>query len=114
MSALAKSWNWRNGAHFGSFQPVGNKTDHQRGAIKSWRGPFWLTFALLLVSPGISIAATQGGSRAAFPRPLMDYPDMQGASAWEVLKARAHAEPFNLVATGIFVLAIIHTFLAPS
>src|SRR6187549_1919109 len=29
----------------------------------------------------------------------------------EILKSRAADDPFNLVATGIFVLAILHTFL---
>jgi hypothetical protein len=114
MSALPKSWNWKNAMHFGRFQPVANKPNHQRGGMMSWRGLLWLTLALLLFLPQISIAAAHVGSHPAFPTPLADYPDMQGASAWEVLKARAVAEPFNLVATGIFVLAIIHTFLAPS
>ncbi|HRE83386.1 MAG TPA: putative Na+/H+ antiporter [Opitutaceae bacterium] len=47
-----------------------------------------------------------------FPRPLNSYGAEVG-SVWDVLVARATAEPFNLVATGIFLLAILHTFLAP-
>ena len=45
-----------------------------------------------------------------FPRPLTDYPDTLGASLGEVLAARIELESFNLVATGIFLLAILHTF----
>ncbi len=45
-----------------------------------------------------------------FPRPLASYAD--GATGvWDVLRARVEVEPFNLVATGIFLLAIMHTFL---
>ena len=38
---------------------------------------------------------------------------MQDASLWQVVKERARAEPFNVVATAIFLLAVIHTFMAP-
>jgi hypothetical protein len=47
---------------------------------------------------------------AALPRALTDYPDAAGASLLELLLERARIEPFNLIATGIFALAIIHTF----
>lgn len=53
-------------------------------------------------------AATQD-----FPRPLSEYPAMPDASLWQVLTERARAEPFNVVATGIFFLAVIHTFMTP-
>ena len=48
----------------------------------------------------------------AFPRPLDAYPPEVGQSLWDVLAARIDLEPFNLVATGIFLLAILHTFAA--
>ena len=48
---------------------------------------------------------------ADFPRPLDSYP-APGASILATLATRAELEPFNLVATGIFVLAIVHTFAA--
>ena len=47
------------------------------------------------------------------PRPLADYPLVPGQGLWDVLAARLQLEPFNGIATGIFVLAIIHTFAAP-
>ncbi|HEY8537122.1 MAG TPA: putative Na+/H+ antiporter [Vicinamibacterales bacterium] len=47
---------------------------------------------------------------AAFPPPLSSYPD--GGTLIETLAARVAAEPFNAIATGIFLLAILHTFAA--
>ncbi len=47
-----------------------------------------------------------------FPLPLDAYPAMEGARLTEILSARIQAEPFNVVATAIFLSAIIHTFLA--
>src|SRR6187549_2365973 len=49
---------------------------------------------------------------AEFPRPLTAYADASGQSLAGVLAARLEVEPFNAVATGIFVLAILHTFAA--
>lgn len=46
-----------------------------------------------------------------FPLPLESYGDGGLTHVGEVLTGRIHADPFNLVATAIFVLAIIHTFL---
>jgi hypothetical protein len=45
------------------------------------------------------------------PRPLTDYPP-GGGGLIGTLIARAEAEPFNVIATGIFLLAIVHTFSA--
>jgi hypothetical protein len=47
-----------------------------------------------------------------FPPQLDSYPALSSAGLFEVLLARIQAEPFNLVATLIFLLAITHTFLA--
>jgi hypothetical protein len=44
---------------------------------------------------------------------LTDYPTSPGAPLFQVLIDRVRLEPFNLIATIIFFLAIIHTFLAP-
>jgi hypothetical protein len=43
---------------------------------------------------------------------LTSYPALDGAGLFEILRARAALEPFNVVATAIFFLAITHTFLA--
>lgn len=51
-------------------------------------------------------------SGPAFPRGTGDYRDPPpGASLGAVLSARAAQEPFNLVATLIFLAAILHTFV---
>jgi len=47
-----------------------------------------------------------------FPTPLVDYPPA-GEGLWTTLTQRVAQDPFNLVATGIFVVAILHTFAAP-
>ena len=48
---------------------------------------------------------------AVFPRPLESYPPAAGGIV-ETLRARAAAEPFNVAASGVFLLAILHTFAA--
>lgn len=50
--------------------------------------------------------------QAAFPRPLTDYPATTGLSLPDIMAGRIDVEPFNAVATGIFLLAIVHTFAA--
>ncbi|MBY0495620.1 MAG: putative Na+/H+ antiporter [Cyanobacteria bacterium] len=47
-----------------------------------------------------------------FPRSVSAYPAMTGQPLWEVLSARIAAEPFNAFATAIFLLAVLHTFVA--
>lgn len=49
---------------------------------------------------------------AAFPRDLSSYPSAAGDSLWQILSGRVDADPFNAVATAIFLLAVIHTFFA--
>jgi hypothetical protein len=44
-----------------------------------------------------------------FPLPLSSYPP-PADRIWQTLATRAAAEPFNLVATAIFALAVLHTF----
>jgi hypothetical protein len=71
----------------------------------------WCTVALAVVfRPALALAAEHGPA-PGFPRPLSDYAAIDQPSLGETLLQRIHAEPFNAVATGIFLLAIIHTFL---
>ncbi len=49
-----------------------------------------------------------------FPRPLESYTGEEGLGLAEVLARRAAADPLNLVATGLFLAAILHTFVAPA
>ncbi len=63
--------------------------------------------ALLLAVTGWAAGAVPA---TAFPKPLESYDDPAAASVIDVLKARVAAEPFNAVATLIFLLAVLHTF----
>jgi hypothetical protein len=47
------------------------------------------------------------------PLPLTAYPDPGAQGVTQILAARVDIEPFNAIATGIFVLAILHTFATP-
>jgi hypothetical protein len=58
--------------------------------------------------------AVLGEDGEAFPVPLEEYAaDERGATLMEILTHRIEVEPFNIAATLIFALAIIHTFMAP-
>lgn len=48
---------------------------------------------------------------ARFPVPVKEYAKVDGG-VMATLKARVQRDPFNLVASGIFLLAILHTFSA--
>lgn len=85
------------------------------------------TFALLAVGGTADLFAAGGGHGAAveqnFPLPDSHYVDAEAHKAEELdrelslietLKVRAAADPFNIVATLIFFLAIGHTFIAGS
>lgn len=63
--------------------------------------------------PGTTFAASPGEAPAVpFPPALESYQDGDASGIGTVLVGRIHAEPFNLVATIIFLLAIVHTFMA--
>ena len=66
---------------------------------------------LVLAIPALA-AAPQGGRDVDFPRDLQSYNDGHVESIMGRLVARAKAQPFNVVATLIFFLAIVHTFLS--
>ena len=49
---------------------------------------------------------------ALFPIPLSSYPVPADGSLLSVLAARIEADPLNAVATVLFLLAVLHTFVA--
>jgi hypothetical protein len=55
--------------------------------------------------------ANGGKQYAVFPIPAEKYPPVEGG-LMEILKSRAQTDPFNVAATIIFALAILHTFAA--
>ena len=97
----------------------------------------WYALAAILALISLSIYAAGGGNDddAPFPVPLSCYSEIAGSSQFlkdgcdrvhgienfkdpegadmvELLSHRISANPFNLIATLIFILAIIHTFMA--
>jgi hypothetical protein len=73
-----------------------------------------LTCGLVLLSVPAGTTATASTPAAdvdAFPRALDSYGDEGSESIWSILTGRVKQDPFNLVATLIFLLAIIHTFM---
>ncbi len=69
-----------------------------------------LGFAVLWT--GVAVAAEPVSSDAGdFPRSLESYNDAEAGSIWAILKNRVKQEPFNLIATLIFFLAIVHSFM---
>ena len=68
-----------------------------------------IVFALLVSAVWAAGAAQTNAIQ--FPPPLESYADSDMTSLWDVLRNRMHKEPFNLWATVLFSLAIIHTFL---
>lgn len=79
------------------------------------RLPALLLLCLLGLSFGSNVWAAEpvdGDAANGFPLAIETYTrDETSATLWEVLKHRVEVEPFNLVATIIFFLAVVHTFL---
>jgi len=84
----------------------------KQGSPFRWAGWGWL-IVLLAWAGGTAFAASAPESPVSFPHPLSSYSEPPNSSLGRILWSRVEADPFNLVATGLFFLAIIHTFLAP-
>jgi Na+/H+ antiporter NhaD/arsenite permease-like protein len=93
--------------------------DSSAGDMNAIQGPFScrvvavLSFVLLVSCSSTTLAA--GGAdkpEIVFPTPLESYADGGVESVGAKLLGRIQADPFNLVASLIFLAAIIHTFLA--
>ncbi len=66
---------------------------------------------LLSLAAAPMFAADEPEEAFDFPTPLEDYARAEnGASLVEILRHRAEANPFNVVATIIFACAVVHTF----
>ncbi len=74
-----------------------------------------MKFSAASILAGFFVLASKVAAAAPagdFPRALESYAGGSELGLLETLVGRVQAEPFNAVATGIFVLAIVHTFLA--
>ena len=82
---------------------------------KHWKA--WCSIIICLFGMSLASWAYASAPEAAhgdvpeFPRSLESYHDADMESIGAILKNRIKQEPFNLVATLIFLCAIIHTFL---
>jgi len=72
----------------------------------------WAAWAALPADHAPAYAALQDGhvQYAVFPKPAETYLQVDGL--WETLHSRAAADPFNVAASVVFLLAILHTFAA--
>ena len=66
-----------------------------------------------LSSAGQAVAAAAATIPSHLPPALADYNDQHLDSIKEILLHRIDQEPFNLIASLIFLLALIHIFIAP-
>ncbi|MFN0067001.1 MAG: putative Na+/H+ antiporter [Limisphaerales bacterium] len=75
--------------------------------------PLLLPLLLLFVAvdSGAASGATAAAPANAFPPPLESYGDREVVRLGEILAGRVRKEPFNLLATVLFALAVLHTFL---
>ncbi|MDJ0667720.1 MAG: putative Na+/H+ antiporter [Desulfobacterales bacterium] len=81
-----------------------------------WLRPLALGLLLIVGLTAHPAVSTAGGSGAslggiAFPKSLDSYDDHPSDGLGSILVSRVRQEPFNLVATAIFFIAILHTFL---
>ncbi len=67
-------------------------------------------FCLLFLLLGLTCASAAEHS-ATFPIPTTAYGDDDISGVMAQLKHRIKVDPFNLIATGLFLAAIVHTFL---
>ena len=84
--------------------------------MKNYWKPGLLVFVCVLcigfaAGAGVLAAEKPADAAKAFPRSLDSYKDADVDSIFAVLINRVKQEPFNLIATLIFLCAIIHTFL---
>ncbi|MES2694020.1 MAG: putative Na+/H+ antiporter [Verrucomicrobiota bacterium] len=61
---------------------------------------------------GVTVALAAAAPEVAIPKPLADYAALESPQLGATLAARIKANPFNLVASIIFLLAILHSFAA--
>ena len=72
----------------------------------------WIVVPVLAGALGLSAAHAAPAAPADFPTPVECYADSGQADLWAKLAGRVRKDPFNAVATILFLGAIAHTFLA--
>ncbi len=72
-----------------------------------------IALLVLLATLALPCLAHAQDSAPSFPPPLSAYTGEDGMSLPQVLAHRVRAAPLNAFATVVFLLAVLHTFLAP-
>lgn len=67
---------------------------------------------VLFVLLAAELQAASALEAAPLPLPLDAYPAAEGRGAWAIIKERAVIDPFNVAASAVFLLAVLHTFLS--
>ena len=80
---------------------------------RGWLGVLAGFGGLICTTASLAASTAPAAGTAAFPLPLDSYSTAADAGLFSVLADRVRQEPMNLVASIIFLLAIIHTFMAP-
>ena len=89
-----------------------DSTRHRRFDLPGARF-LWVLVLGLVLSSGVAWASSPtGGTQTDFPPSLESYGDADLGSIPKILAHRVEQVPFNLVATLIFLCAIVHTFMA--
>jgi Putative Na+/H+ antiporter len=85
----------------------------KRYARRSPSREAWLWNIVLLIGASGLCFGSGANADPTFPYPISHYADVGASNLGAQLLGRIRAEPFNLLATLIFVGAILHTFLTP-
>ena len=71
-----------------------------------------LATGTLLLAPGALASGESPAQESPLPLPLDAYTGEAGMTLWRLLVHRVEEDPVNLVATVVFLFAILHTFAA--
>lgn len=76
--------------------------------MAKWSKIIWISIVIVVLSMGVNVL--YASEVEGFPRSVQSYDD-DDSTLFEKLQIRIEAEPFNLIATLIFLFAIVHTML---
>ena len=80
--------------------------------LRDLPGRLHVLAGVLLLAPAALLAETPPVAEEPLPLPLDAYTGEAGMTLWQLLVHRVEEDPVNLVATAVFLLAILHTFAA--
>jgi hypothetical protein len=83
-----------------------------QGTAGQWLMTLLIVLCLSLAVVGARAASAPAEAAVAFPPSIDSYGDSQMTSLWGVLEHRARQDSLNLLATMLFLAAIVHTFIA--